>query len=191
MYKFVRYILSGDSLIGRLYIAYINMLTGLSTGEESSQHCFLLLQSNSHFYDSHTPKISWHHIFYAFERYHDIYRLDNGQQQQQSMMLNASASSSSFQQLQQSQVQGQQQQQVQQQQRIRGITQQELQGLCAVAKLVNQIALHNEKARLALCEYQRTFSANGAAGTDAISLMNTINANGTFNSGYIILSSIL
>lgn len=85
------------------------------------------------------------------------------------------------QQLQQQQLQQQQQQQ---QLRNRGITQQELQGLCAVVRLVNQIALHNEKARMALCEYQRS-SSNGQSSADmtAASLMNSFNTNATLNSG--------
>jgi hypothetical protein len=119
------------------------MLTGLSKGDESAQHCFLLLQNNSHFYESYTSKISWNHIFYAFERYHDSFRLDQSQQlfyqQQQQMMYQQQRQLSSN----------------------KGITQQELQGLIAVVKLVNQIAVCSEKARLALCEYQRGGGGGG------------------------------
>lgn len=160
--------MSGDSLIGSLYIAYINMLAGLSKGDESAQHCFLLLQNNSPYYDyagvanssamgvqmngSHqSSRISLQHILYAFERYYDSFRQDfqNPHQlymQQQtpsytpvagggsSVSTGSSASSH------------------------RGITQQELQGLIAVVRLLNQIITSSEKARLALCEYQRVSS---------------------------------
>lgn len=132
----MRYFLSGDNLIGCLYIAYVNMLTGLCTGEESSQHCFLLLQNNAHFYDSHGPKISWSHILFAFEKYYDSFRMDQSISQQPSGFGY--------------------QNQTQFRAHNKGITQQELQGLISVTKLVRQIALYNEKARFALCEYQKT-----------------------------------
>ena len=129
LYKFVRYFLSGDTLIGSLYIAYVNMLAGLCTGEESAQHCFYLLQNNSHFYDSHGPKISWNHIITAFEKYYESFRSD-----QTNLMLNMVQQRASS---------------------NKGITQQELKGLISVTKLVGQIAFYSEKARIALCEYQR------------------------------------
>ena len=154
--------MSGDSLIGSLYIAYINMLSGLSKGDESAQHCFLLLQNNSPYYDyagganssamggqmagGQSSRISLQHILYAFERYFDSFRMDfqNHQlyMQQQTPSYTpvagggagvSSASGSSH----------------------KGITQQELQGLIAVVRLLNQIISSSEKARLALCEYQR------------------------------------
>jgi nuclear pore complex protein Nup205 len=137
--------MSGDSLIGSLYIAFINMLTGLSNGDESSQHCFVLLQNNSHFYESYTSKISWNHIFYAFEKYHDSFRIDQNQLlqlQQQQQQYGGSGFNP-------------QPTRAQQFNSHKGITQQELQGLIAVIKLVNRIASNSEKARLALCEYQR------------------------------------
>lgn len=129
------------------------MLTGLCTGEESAQHCFLLLQNNGHFYDSYAPKISWNHIFFAFERYHDIFRIDNQNQLvQQNMNYN-----------------------FQNQNQMRSfnkgaITQQELQGLISVTKLVRHIAFYNEKARIALCEYQRGTTTTG---NDMTSSFNT------------------
>ena len=186
LYKFVRYFLSGDNLVSCLYVAYINMLTGLCTGESSAQHCFMLLQNNSHYYyaDAPSTKISWDHIFHAFARYLDSFRSASSiggagasfdqqsfyhQQQQQ-------------QQQQQFLLQQQQQQQQQQQYRTLGglsfmspqpvaapppplsfgksnMSQQEMAALTAVVRLVNQIALHSEKARLALCEYQRGMSS--------------------------------
>ena len=150
LYKFVRYFISGETLIGCLYIAYINMLTGLSRGNESAQHCFLLLQNNSHFYESYTSKISWNHIFYAFERYHESFRMDQNhqlliQQQQQHQIMAAYSSQRPL------------------GSSNKGITLQELQGLIAVIKLVNQIALNSEKARQALCEYQRGGGSGGMA----------------------------
>lgn len=129
LYKFVRYFLSGDTLIGSLYIAYVNMLAGLCTGEESAQHCFYLLQNNSHFYDSHGPKISWNHIITAFEKYYESFRSN-----QTNLMLNMVQQRASS---------------------NKGITHQELKGLISVTKLVRQIAFYSEKARMALCEYQR------------------------------------
>jgi hypothetical protein len=163
LYKFVRYFMSGDSLVGCLYIAYINMLTGLSKGDESAQHCFLLLQNNSHFYESYTSKISWNHIFYAFERYQDSFRLDQNQQlyyqQQQHMMYQQQKQLSSN----------------------KGITQQELQGLISVVKLVNQIALSSEKARLALCEYQRGGSMSSSSTTDMTAMFAGTSAGGEQN----------
>jgi len=145
LYKFVRYFLSGDTLISSLYVAYINMLTGLCTGDESAQHCFILLQNNSHFYDSYGTKISWNHIFYAFERYYDSFKTDQYQTQ-----LSMHQQSFSYNQL-----------------RgnpggigNKGITQSELQGLISVVRLVNQIALHSEKARIALCEFHRSDPSN-------------------------------
>lgn len=140
LYKFVRYFLSGDTLIGCLYIAYVNMLTGLCTGEESAQHCFLLLQSNAHFYDSHGPKISWNHIIFAFEKYYDSFRMDQNIPQQSSTFQYQNPTIPINTQL---------------RSHNKGITQQELQGLISVTKLVTQIAFYNEKARITLCEYHR------------------------------------
>ena len=102
------------------------MLTGLSTGEQSAQHCYVLLQQHGY-----SSNVSWNHIFYAFERYYDSLRVDFTQKStpgstQASLIKN-----------------------------IRIITQQELQALILVTKLVNQIALYSEKSRIALCEFQR------------------------------------
>ena len=74
LHKFVRYFLSGDTPSSSLYIAYINLLAGLSSGEQSAQHCFVFLQTNSHFYDSNGAKISLNHIFTVFEKYHEFFR---------------------------------------------------------------------------------------------------------------------
>ena len=117
------------------------MLTGLSNGEESAQHCFLLLQSNAHFYETQSTKISLDHIFYALERYYDSFRTDLNQPSANQISAHQSASYNYP---------------INNQLRTnKGITQQELQGLLSVIKLVNQIALSSEKARMALCEYQR------------------------------------
>ena len=77
LYKFVRYFLSGDAPSSNLYIAYINLLAGLSGGEQSAQHCFVFLQTNSHFYDSPGAKISLNHIFSVFQKYHDFFRTND------------------------------------------------------------------------------------------------------------------
>ena len=102
------------------------MLTGLSTGEQSAQHCYVLLQQHGY-----SSNVSWNHIFYAFERYYDSLRVDFTQKS------TTSASTPSL------------------IRNIRTITQQELHALILVTKLVNQIALHSEKSRIALCEFQR------------------------------------
>jgi hypothetical protein len=146
LYKFVRYFLSGDTLISCLYVAYINMLTGLCTGDESAQHCFILLQNNSHFYDSYGTKISWNHIFYAFERYLESFKTDQFQNQ-----LNMHQHAYNYNQLRNTPGISN-----------KGITQSELQALISVIRLVNQIALHSEKARIALCEFQRSESGNNS-----------------------------
>ena len=148
MYKFVRYFLSGDSLISCLYIAFINMLSGLCTGNESAQHCFILLQNNSHFYDSQGTKISWNHIFYAFERYFESFKTDHYQSQVNVMHQQPF----NYQQLRNTAGLGN-----------KGITQAELQGLISVIRLVNQIAVYSEKARIALCEFHRAESTTSAS----------------------------
>lgn len=130
----MRHFLSGDALSGTLYMAYIHMITGLSTGEESSQHCFVLLQHNGNFYDAQNPNISWNHIFYAFERYYDSLRMDFMQKQS---LAHQSANVSTL------------------MRSSKGISQQELQALILVTKLVKQIAQHSDKSRIALCEFQR------------------------------------
>ncbi len=145
LYKFVKYFLSNDTLISSLYIAYINMLTGLCTGELSAEHCFVLLQSNSHFYESQVTKISWTHIFYAYERYFDFYKTGiqgapSFQAPSNHMGYNNPSSAAML---------------SQPMKFTKGITQQELQGLISVTKLVNQIAFHSEKSRMALCEFHR------------------------------------
>jgi nuclear pore complex protein Nup205 len=117
------------------------MLTGLSNGEESAQHCFLLLQSNSHFYETQSTKISLDHIFYALERYYDSFRTDLNQSSNNQISTHQSNSLNYP---------------INNQLRTnRGITQQELQGLLSVIRLVTQISASSEKARMALCEYQR------------------------------------
>jgi hypothetical protein len=146
LYKFVRYFLSGEILSSSIYLSYINMLIGLSTGEESSQHCFVFLQNNSHFYDSHSSqnlKISLNHILSAFERYYDFFKMDLHQQTQ----------------LQQQQQQ-QQQLKTNYHQQFKGIAQNELQGLILVCKLVTQIIKYNEKIRVFLYDFQYGSSVN-------------------------------
>lgn len=100
------------------------MLIGLSTGEQSAQYCFVLLQQQAY-----SSNISWNHIFHAFERYYDSLRVDFAQKAvaagTPSLMRN-----------------------------IKTITQQELQALITVTKLVNHIAYYSEKSRIALCEFQ-------------------------------------
>ena len=122
------------------------MLAGLSTGNESAQHCFILLQNNSHFYDSYGTKISWNHIFYAFERYFETFKTDQYQNQ-----LNMHQHTFNYNQMRSNPSMGN-----------KGITQAELQGLISVIRLVNQIALNSEKARIALYEFHRSDSANPA-----------------------------
>jgi nuclear pore complex protein Nup205 len=118
-------------------MSYIHMLCGLSTGEESAQHCFVLLQHNGDFYDAQNPNISWNHIFYAFERYYDSLRIDFLQKQQNQNQANQSIRGVNL---------------------ARGnIAQQELKALVLVVKLVNQITNYSEKSRIALCEFQRGF----------------------------------
>ncbi len=102
------------------------MLAGLSTGEQSAQHCFVLLQQHGY-----SSNVSWNHIFYAFERYYDSLRVDFSQKSTQAASTPALIRN------------------------LRTITQQELQALVLVTKLVNQIAFYSEKSRIALCEFQR------------------------------------
>ena len=127
MFKFVRYFSSGEALIGNIYMSYVHMLTGLSSGEQSAQHCYVLLQQHGY-----SSNVSWNHIFYAFERYYDSLRVDFTQKSTQTAASTPSIIRS-----------------------LRTITQQELHALILVTKLVNQIALHSEKSRIALCEFQR------------------------------------
>ncbi|XP_038064790.1 nuclear pore complex protein Nup205-like [Patiria miniata] len=44
LFKFIR--MAGDLLPPSLYVSYIDMLSGLANGEESSRHCFNLLKMN-------------------------------------------------------------------------------------------------------------------------------------------------
>ena len=98
--------------------------------------------NNSHFYDSYGTKISWNHIFYAFERYLESFKTDQFQNQ-----LNMHQHAYNYNQLRTNTGISN-----------KGITQSELQALISVIRLVNQIALHSEKARIALCEFQRSES---------------------------------
>ena len=132
-----------------MYIAYINLLIGLSTGEESSQHCFVFLQNNAHFYDSHSPqnlKISFNHILSAFERYYEFFKMDQSQHQnlQQQNQFNQSASGASG----------------VMKHHNKSIPEKELQGLICVCKLVNQIVTYNEKIRVLLFDFQYGESNN-------------------------------
>jgi nuclear pore complex protein Nup205 len=104
------------------------MLTGLCTGRESAEHCFVMLKNNGQFYDNQSSKISWNHIFYAFERYYESFKPEIGQIGPQSNFTNQSLY-------------------------IKSITNLELQALVSVIKLVNQIAYYSEKARTILYEY--------------------------------------
>lgn len=128
--------MSSDITSSSIYISYINLLTGLSTGEESSQHCFIFLQNNSQFSDSQSLKISLNHILSAFERYYEFFKMDFHQNQlnRQQQTLNQSKN--------------------QQFALNKGIVQNELQGLISVCKLMNQIIKYNEKIRVSLFEFQ-------------------------------------
>ena len=134
-----------------MYIAFVNLLIGLSTGEESSQHCFVFLQNNGHFYDSHSSqnlKISLNHILSAFERYYDFFKMDQHQNMQQqnlnysqsSVMAGGGSMSGAI--------------KSHHQYHNKGIAQSELQGLISVCKLVTQIVKHNEKIRVFLFDFQ-------------------------------------
>lgn len=142
LFKFVRYFLSSDILSSSIYIAYINLLKGLSTGEESSEHCFLFLQNNAHFYDSsQNLKISFNHILSAFERYYEFFRIDLQQNQlniQQQNLNNFNQPGGSM----------------KTHHHHKTIAQNELQGLISVCKLVTQIVTYNEKIRMLLFDFQ-------------------------------------
>jgi hypothetical protein len=150
LFKFVRYFLSADILSTSLYIAYIHLLTGLSTGAASAHHAFLFLQHNAHFYDAHTPhhhsQISFNHILNAFERYYDFFKNDP--------ILNTASTSA-----------------------VAGcpvpmkslhhnksIGQAELQGLVSVCRLVANIVRHNETIRQLLFDYQYADSTQAYTG---------------------------
>lgn len=141
LYKFLRYFLSSDITSSSIYISYINLLTGLSAGEESSQHCFIFLQNNSQYNDMQSPtlRISLSHILSAFERYYEFFKMDFHQNQlsRQQQTLNLSHNSKT-----------------QQFGLNKGIVQNELQGLISVCKLMNQIIKNNEKIRVSLFEFQ-------------------------------------
>lgn len=141
LFKFVRYFLSGDILSSSIYIAYINLLIGLSTGAESSEHCFVFLQNNAHFYDSHSNqnlKISFSHILSAFERYYEFFKQDLQHNQQNITGFNQGVSGGGAKSLQHN----------------KSIAQNELQGLVSVCRLVTQIVKYNEKIRMLLFDYQ-------------------------------------
>lgn len=149
------------------------MLIGLCTGIESAQHCFVLLQNNSHFYDNQGTKISWNHIFYAFERYYDSFKTDQNQTQ-----LNQQSTPYGYQNY--GQIRSQYNY-------SKGITQLELQGLISVIKLVNQIAFYSEKARIALCEFQRSDSASN----NVYSTMGLTNSDGNLYSLPVLMFGLL
>lgn len=130
LYKFLRYFLSSDITSSSIYISYINLLTGLSTGEESAQHCYMFLQQNN-LGDSRSLRISLQHIVSTFERYYDFFKLEQTQQTRQQANLTQSKAGLS-----------------------KGMVHNELQGLVGVCRLLNQIMKHNEKIRLTLFEIQ-------------------------------------
>lgn len=188
MFKFVRYFLSSEITSSRIYIAYINLLIGLSTGEESSQHCFIFLQNNAHFYDSHSSqnlKISFNHILSAFERYYEFFKTDiNHQNQiniQQQNSFNQSSISSGASNVMKSHHHN------------KSIPQNELQGLISVCKLVTQIVKYNEKIRLLLFDFQ--YGENGNLNYSGFTFnenkMNIYNANNQTCSFAILMFGLL
>ncbi|KAJ8314739.1 hypothetical protein KUTeg_006889 [Tegillarca granosa] len=125
--KFVR--LAGDLLPPSLYIPYINMLTGLSSNQQSAHHCFDLLKTNGMGSGGPASSVSWNHIFTSLNQYYTSLRREMPTSAETSHVLRAPHS--------------------------RGITAQEIEGLVAVLKLTKTIAEKNELCRVALCENQQ------------------------------------
>ncbi len=147
LFKFVRYFLSTEILSSSLYIAYIRLLTGLSTGTDSAHHVFFFLQHNAHFYDAHTPQhhsqISFNHILNTFERYYDFFKHDPilktaCNTQMATPMKNLHHNKS--------------------------IGQAELQGLVSVCRLVANIMQYNDNIRQLLFDYQYADSNQAYSG---------------------------
>ena len=123
LYKFVR--LAGDLLPPSMYIPYLKMLAGLANGPQSAYQCFNLLKTNGTLGGGHASTVSWDHIFMSFNQYYMNLRQETAVISDMAHVYR---------------------------QYPRGITPQEAEGLAAALQLTRVIAIHDQQARIAICE---------------------------------------
>eukprot|EP00794_Sanderia_malayensis_P012769 gene12769-14080_t len=121
--KFVR--LAGDLMPQAMFTAYVKMLTGLSSNQQSAQHCFNLLNSNGSMGRASTCAASWDHFFYSFKQYYASMKQDVTSTDHPSHMHHHHS-----------------------------ISPEELTALESVLGLIKTVAEHSESVRIALCENQ-------------------------------------
>ncbi|XP_022111764.1 nuclear pore complex protein Nup205-like [Acanthaster planci] len=131
LFKFIR--MAGDLLPPSLYVAYIDMLSGLANGEESARHCFNLLKMNGMGSGGSSSTVSWDHFFLSINRYYTSLRQEATSSPRPEVAQAHAMHRYSV---------------------VKGITPQEMEGLLAVLRLTQVIAKWDETARLALCENQ-------------------------------------
>jgi len=127
LHKFVRN--AGDLLPPSLYVPYIRMLCGLSTGPQCAHHAFNLLKMNSMQGGGQVSSVSWEHFFSSLNQYYISLRQEAPHQTGDSL-----ASHALF------------------RPHIRTITPQEVDGLTAVLTLIRTIIQHDDVARVSLYE---------------------------------------
>ncbi|XP_078453204.1 nuclear pore complex protein Nup205 isoform X1 [Lampetra fluviatilis] len=133
--RFVRQ--TGDLLPSSLYVPYLRMLQGLSTGPNCSLYCFNLLKTNgtgqaveNTIQGVNSSAISWEHFFHSLMAYREhLKREASGVDAQPGARPYAPALS------------------------LKSVTPREQDGLRAVLRLTATIAQQNESARLSLYEH--------------------------------------
>ncbi|KAK5642892.1 hypothetical protein RI129_009059 [Pyrocoelia pectoralis] len=121
LFKFIK--MAGDAIPSSLFVSFLNMVSSLSTYQQSARHCFnMLKQSNG----GRNSTISWDHFFLSFNQYYNNLRHEMGPTTD-TMYRRAI--------------------------HHKGITPQEIKGLHAVLKLIRTIAEYDDFSRLALCEH--------------------------------------
>jgi nuclear pore complex protein Nup205 len=121
LFKFIR--LAGELLPSMLFIPYLKMLAGLSTGQQSARNAFNLLKQGSGV--SGSINISWDHFFTSIARYYTNLRQEQ-QPGSETVYRNRALSR---------------------------INPQEIAGLQAVLLVTRTVATYDEVARVALCEH--------------------------------------
>lgn len=66
LFKFVK--LAGDLVPSSLFVPYVNMISSLSTCQQSARHCFNMLKQTT------SNTISWDHFFISFNQYYNSLR---------------------------------------------------------------------------------------------------------------------
>ncbi|MCL4131382.1 UNVERIFIED_CONTAM: hypothetical protein GTU68_029311, partial [Idotea baltica] len=124
LYRFVR--LPGDFLSPSLFVPYLNFLCGIGTNARSAQSVYNFLRMNSQ-PAAQGSNLSWENVLSAFSQYYNNLRVQHPQSMHETVYQSSGRST------------------------LRCISPQELQGLLSVLQLLRVIALHDESARIALC----------------------------------------